>query len=484
MRESKLLEIIRLFSSEEWKKLSLFLESPYFSNSKETQEVSRLLEFILAAAPEFSDSHLSKESAFQYLYPGEEFHKGKIVKRMSVLFKRIEQFIIQLELEKQSESGYGALLIARFFRDRNQEKRFQQQRNKLIRHWEDRGERTQEDWYLHYLLAKEEVLLASAKNQRSGNLGLPELFFQLDRYYILTRLEYTVLLLAQKIHVSLDMEDELRHLEAWLAALQGSKILEEPVVQIYHQAFQLLRVHGEESRELFDLLRASLQEYQHLLPEEQQKVLQSLLRIHASARCNQGDGDFLRPAFELYVEHLEAGYILYQQKLPPSTYRNLVTLGLRNGEYQWVDQFLEQGWPVTSGPESTAEAYSFNKANLLFHLRHYEESLELLLPKYEDLYYQLAARRLEIKIYYELQSPILEARMEAFKVYIFRMAKNGLPDKPTEGNNHFLDLLRQICHPKTLHNPARVERLEERLQEKQIVAERAWLQEKMAALKP
>ena len=482
MRESKLLEIIRLFSTDEQKKLQLFLKASYFSAGKEAEELLQLYNYILLSAPDFTSPILEKTAAFENLYPGQAFQKGRLEKKMSALLKRIEQFIVQLELEKQGSSGYGGLLLARFFRDRNQDKRFEQQRRKLLRNWNDQSERTQDDWYLNYLLAREEVLLASTKNQRSGDLGLPDLFFQLDRYYILTRLEYTVLLLAQQIHVSLDMEDELRHLESWLDALKGSSILQEPVVQIYYQSFRLLRAHGEESRELFDTLRFSLKEFQHLLPVEQQKVLQSLLRIHASARCNQGSGKFLRPAFELYVEHLNAGYILYNQKLPPSTYRNLVTLGLRNQEYDWVNNFLEKKWPVTSGKESTLEAYSFNKSNLLFHLGHYDEALDLLLPKYEDLYYQLAARRLEIKIFYEINSPVLEARMEAFKVYIFRLAKQGLPVKPKDGNNHFLDMLRQICHPKTLHNEARIERLQERLEGKQIVAERGWLQEKLKEL--
>lgn len=482
MRDSKLLEIIRLFSQEEQEKLQRFLQASYFSQGKEAADLLRLYEYILAQAPHFTEEALRKETVFAVLYPAEAFQKGRIEKRMTALLKRIEQYIIQIELEKQGTTDYGGLLLARFFRSRNQDKRFEQQRKKLLRNWKENPIRSEEDWYLQYLLAKEEVLFASAKNQRSGDLGLPELFFELDRYYILTRLEYTVLQLAQNIHVSLDMEGELQHFESWLASLEGSKMLQEPVVQIYYQAFRLLRQHGEESRELFDLLRASLQDYQHLLPVDQQKVLQSLLRIHASARCNQANSQFLRPAFELYVEHLEAGHILYDHKLPPSTYRNLVTLGLRNHEYAWVDAFLEKRWPVTSGPESSEEAYSFNRANLLFHQGEYEASLDLLMPKYEDLYYQLAARRLEIKIYYELQSPILDARMEAFKVYIFRLAKQGLPQKPKDGNNHFLDSLRQICHPKTLNNPERIERIHARLAEKQIVAERNWLEQKIADL--
>ncbi|MEM1217320.1 MAG: hypothetical protein AAGH79_00335 [Bacteroidota bacterium] len=476
------MEIIRLFSQEEQEKLQLFLRASYFYQGKEATEILRLYDYILQQAPHFLAESLEKETVFSVLYPNDTFQKGRIEKRMSALLKRIEQYIIQLELEKQGATDYGGLLLARFFRSRSQDKRFEQQRKKLLRNWSGGPVRSEADWYLQYLLAKEEVLFASAKNQRSGNLGLPELFFELDRYYILTRLEYTVLQLAQNIHVSLDMEDELKHFESWLASLEGSKILQEPVVQIYYQAFRLLRQHGEESRVLFDLLRTSLQDYQHLLPIDQQKVLQSLLRIHASARCNQANSQFLRPAFELYVEHLEAGYILYDQKLPPSTYRNLVTLGLRNGEYAWVDAFLEKRWPVTSGAESSEEAYTFNRANLLFHQGDYEASLDLLMPKYEDLYYQLAARRLEIKIYYELNSPILDARMEAFKVYIFRLAKQGLPQKPKDGNNHFLDSLRQICHPKTLNNPERVERLQARLAEKRMVAERNWLEEKLQEL--
>ncbi|MCB0643632.1 MAG: hypothetical protein KDC44_18420, partial [Phaeodactylibacter sp.] len=94
----------------------------------------------------------------------------------------------------------------------------------------------------------------------------------------------------------------------------------------------------------------------------------------------------------------------------------------------------------------------------------------------------LAARRLEIKILYELQSPILESKIEAFKVYIFRLSQTKLPDKPKEGNNNFLDLLRQVIHPKTYHNPERAQKLLDKLAEKKVVAERDWLEAKLAAL--
>ena len=158
-------------------------------------------------------------------------------------------------------------------------------------------------------------------------------------------------------------------------------------------------------------------------------------------------------------------------------------MALRLKQFDWVEQFIEEHKDRLLGADNPEEVYRFNKANLHFHQQNFDRALDLLSARYSDIYYELAARRLEIKIFYEIRSPLLDSKTEAFKVFGFRQAKRKLPDTPKIGNNNFIDLLRQMTNPATLGNQPRIEKLRKRLKEKQIIAERDWLAEKLNTLR-
>ena len=121
---------------------------------------------------------------------------------------------------------------------------------------------------------------------------------------------------------------------------------------------------------------------------------------------------------------------------------------------------------------------------LAFYRGELAEALDYLDDYYENLYYRLTARRLEIMIYYEEQSVLLAPKLEAFKVYLFRLSKKEIPDKPKAMNNNFIDLLRQIIHPSTLGNEKRIQRLLKKIVVTERLAEREWLTAKLEALLP
>ena len=108
---------------------------------------------------------------------------------------------------------------------------------------------------------------------------------------------------------------------------------------------------------------------------------------------------------------------------------------------------------------------------------------ERLLGQYNfrEMFYKLAARRLELKLYFETASPLLDARLDAFKIFVHEQ-KSILPPDKIAPNNHFADLLRQIVAPKTLGNITRIRKIQENLTVKKAVAEREWLAEKLEAL--
>ena len=211
----------------------------------------------------------------------------------------------------------------------------------------------------------------------------------------------------------------------------------------------------------------------------QRQIVHGVLRNFCTQQLNKGQKDYLAELFDLYQEGLAQGVLDSGGGLLPSTFQNLATLGIRLGKYDWVEQFLEAQRVRIIGMEAPESLYTLNRANLLFAKAQYEEALEYLTYNIADTYLKLIARRLEVQIYYELASPLLTSKIQAFKIFVFRTAKIHLTPLQREGYTNFIDLLKQIIHPSTPHKPQRIKSLTAKLEGKETVAEKQWLLDKL-----
>jgi len=106
----------------------------------------------------------------------------------------------------------------------------------------------------------------------------------------------------------------------------------------------------------------------------------------------------------------------------------------------------------------------------------------LLLHSSEDLFNNLMARKLELKIYYETDSLLLDSKMDNFKLFVYRQGKKNLTEHVFQMNNTFIDILRSMTASGMIGNAARAEKLLQKLGENQLVAERMWLREQLERL--
>ncbi|MCB0640514.1 MAG: hypothetical protein KDC44_02705, partial [Phaeodactylibacter sp.] len=378
MDNSKLMEVIDVLSVEELERLQLFLQSPLFNAGPQAAELALLLQHIREGMRE-------KEAVYERLYPDTPFSRSKFDKLMSALLKHIHRFIL-LDQNRPDQELAERFQLLHFFRERGLERHYQSILKKLEKQLEAAGPKEGLS-YWQFLLKEERVTYQAAKNLRSDDLHVPDLLHQLDRFYLLSKLKYSVLLLSQNIHISLNVEDSLQMLEALMPVLEGPEFEADPPLQAFQQAYQLLRKHpAQDTHAEFLELRRQLRKNGHLLATDTHKMLHSLLRIHAVSLYNAGRQDFLQAAFELYQEHLKLGYLYYEGKLQPSTFRNIVTLGLRFGALEWVEQFLTAHQARITGTEYSEELFSFNRAQLYFFQKRYDEALDQLADKYVELY--------------------------------------------------------------------------------------------------
>ncbi|MEM9820838.1 MAG: hypothetical protein AAF985_07190, partial [Bacteroidota bacterium] len=478
MRESKLLILIRTLEKTEMKKLLLFLESPYFFNGKLDEEVLRLFQFIYNYYPNFEHADLSKANAYTSIFPDQKPLKGKMDRLMTRLLKHIQLFLAYEQTNLKENKTQQNIVLSTFYRERHLDKLFL--RNiESIRKLQNRIQERDKDFYYNQFLIEEELAnWESFYNTRREDLNLTATLQSLDIYYMVAKLEYACRLLAQnKYHQTLDLKDSLEIINRIAPVFEQEHYVKIPILRLYHQAFQLLQ--AENADEVFRQLSQELEENEPHIPLHQMKDLQTIIRSYSVDRYNQGNEQFLEETFKYYRLHLERGYLLYEDGLNAGTFRNIVALGLKLKQYEWVKSFMEAYQDKIVGAKHPEEVYSFNLATYHFALGEYDKALEYLSDNYEDMYYKIAAKRLELQIYYEQQSVLLDPRMNAFKVYIFRISKTLLPELKREGYNNFIDFLKRIYSPKTYWDKDRVHKLLKEVEECKVLVEKEWLRKKL-----
>ena len=485
MQGSKMLEVLRVFSQKELLQFKDFLQSPFFLQSRSNEHLLNLLEQILQCFSDFSSQKLLKENVFSIVFPGKPFQKGKLEKVMSALLKEVFRFISYKEIleneKEESREVVFQLKQASFLRERQLDKYYYRILDQIKKKQDQVVDLGEEYYFNQYLIEKERFNFANSYNTRKEQLNIPNTIQSLDVFYFAAKLEYSCGLLAQYQHLTgQNQQNSLSLLEKMLPQLEESPVFEIPLIQAYAYAFKLSL--GKE-KEMFEKLKGILDEKEKDIPLDTLKALQALCRNYCIFKYNTGEGDvYLEEAFKLYQVHLEKGYLYYLGGLLPSTIRNLVVRGLKLKEYTWVYDFLQNAKDKIAGTKHPNDVYSFNMAWYYFALGEYDKSLLLLTDTYEDVYYKVAAKRLEIMIRYEQDSPLTDSRLDAFKIYIFRSAKKSISQIQKEGNNNFVDLLKQFLNPKTRVNQGRISKLLQKTREKKIVAEKDWLIEKLEAL--
>lgn len=479
----KLINLLKSFEEKEWSELGSFVINHQKKAKKSGNELFLLFQYFNNYFPTFSHPKFNKEQAYQAIFNNQQEIKGKLDKLMSEFLRVVQTFILKFNNEGLGKLQPEWLVLSQYYRSRHLPKFFESNLKTAEKKLKTRPILGFEFYWQSFLIEKEKVEFNSQFRPKSSDLSLPEMLGSLDLFYLITKLENACWLLSRKIHQSIEPSESLLFLDHVVEILPRTKFFEEAPIQIYYSAYYLLRNHEKAQLADFVSLKSVLNDFGNLIPEQNLKSLQTILRIYAVGKYNRGDDDYLSEAFKMYKAHLELGYLFYQGRIHPETLINVVTLGLRMKETDWVFQFLDNHKRKIAGATDPQEIFDFNLAIYYFHCGNYEKSESLLKDNYQHFGYKVAARRLEIKLLFEQDSVLLDSKIEAFKVFIHRLSKKQMPEKPKQLNNHFIDFLRQIRNPKTLKNLDRIEKIKSRIHEKQIVAEREWLLEKLDEMK-
>lgn len=467
-----LLALLKSLTAGERQELELFLKAEWHNGGFNRDRLQQLYE-LLMAAPEPP----GWEALFGHLYPGAQPVAGKLEKLMSELSVLVRQFLLIRHYNQENFTFQQLLDWAVILRRRGIMNRYPQHFGRAEKWLEEHPAHSPAYYQQHFQLAYETHEMESQYNRFKGDLALPEAIARLDAYYMAQRLELMNQLAIQQKFIQVDLPD-------WLEANWQPPALPQAYQEQAAYLTIALAIHQQlsaaaPSAEAVRSILLLLQTHEDRLDAHALQQFYGYLRNLCVLLSNRGDQAFLSILHDIQKDNLLKGYLLYEGKLAPSTYQSVAVTAIKTGHPEWALSFVEQYRHILLAEDDAENFYCLNKAQCLFHLKAFEAALEILPASFSDLGYLIQCKRLELKLYYELDSDLLEYKIDAYKMYLSRASKKTLAENTRDSEANFLNLLIQICRCMP-GDAAKAQKIAARIAEKTLLPDRVWLLEKAA----
>ena len=436
MIKNSIIEGLKKLSRKEMTRFRDFSSSPYHNKN---EEVMAFVEYLSGIYPDFTEKRCNKHKIWSKITKRKTFNQAHLNLLISYTLRLFERFLaVEKLVIKTEEEQFLSMENLR-------EKQLFKHYEKLFRNTSKSLKKAvyrDADYYLtQYRFANESDQKYLKVTQKRADDGLQQKQDALDLWFM-----------AMKLRDACEMY--MRHrlygeeYEAGLLTEVLNKITEQtthfkdiPAVHIYYLAYEMLR--SNESKDYF-LLKDKIEQQSKLFPKSELQNIYNYLQNFCIRQINQGVTEFHNELFEIYRSQLEKALIFDKEgNLLEWHYKNIVTVGLRSKNYEWVRAFIEN-YKKYLLPEVVENAYSFNLANYFFAVQNYQEVLPLLIQvEYSDMRYKLDVRSLLLRTYYHLkETEPFYALCDSFNQLLIRT--KTLTDFQRKGYHNMIRMSRRI----------------------------------------
>lgn len=395
---------------QEW---ALFLRSPFF---RVPEKIRRLGLYLVEKVRKDWEQKLTTTAIHKVCFPEADIcSHQQVYDAFSQLRKYLHQFLIFHQLRSNPNGGHALLIEG--LSEIHAEKAVLRQ-TRLLR--ENRPDLIpDQEQALTTMLISHQATLSFARMQlREQDKSLELVIRDTDRYYLLSRIKYSCEQLnRQKIlpegqqHPAL--QEPVIGLHLW-----PSDMMDEPLIRMYLMVWDMLK---EETDAAFYSLRKLLRTYVSQIGEEEAIGLYAYAQNFCIQKINTGTPAFLEELFTLYQESLEEGLLTQSGEIDHRQYKNIATVAFRLSRYEWALEFL-MTYKTFLPQRYRDNAFRMNMASLHYEEGRYRQALQLLQQlEFTDVYYQLSARVLTLKIFFEKEDDeSLDHLITTFRMFLQR----------------------------------------------------------------
>ncbi len=454
------------------------MESPFVTRRP---ELTRLYQYLCQSLPygeEEGSGELSKKEAYQYVFHNNRSKQDKVKASgrsekllpkedadlryaISFLFTAVKKWLAYREWSK--DDAASDLLLCKSLRLRGLNDLYEKEFKSLQA--AASGVRQSEDFsLLQYQIALERLEFNTTKRQHDS----AQLYKVFDAFGAFVANNVLRLGCAALNTPDFNLET-IDYLPETMARVAAGHYREVPSIQIYYYCFRLIQAKEESD---YRQLKALLFAHSSVLPVEELRDPWLIALNYGIYQSNIGEPDWAVETFELYKSSLTGGYILEDGILPGYIYQNILTLAIKHNEWDWGRQFLED-YRKLLPLKDRHNIYTFNLAVWNFGRKNYPEAQEILLKvEFRNVYYNLDARRMMVRMYYDQGAILaLESLLHSFRTYLLRHRGIGYHFHIYA---NFVRTVRQILRLKPNDAKAR-EQLREKIKAEKYLADRKWL---------
>jgi hypothetical protein len=410
MYTSKVIQLLKTLNTSEKEALKKWVHSPLHTQHKKSIE----LILILLEKRKLTIRNTQKKKLFTRLFQEQIYQEKKINHIISYCGKIVEQFI-EFSLHYKYDF-YAKKTLIEYLDTHQLEKYAHQHLRKLEKVQQEQKIQNQAYFQQQYQL--EEIIFERQNvTKRSNHTNLQAV---LDNQYIAFVLDTLYYACETITHQQLyESTYHIPLLDPILKIIQNEQYQNIPAIQLYYYCYMTLS--SQEGETYFNTLRKLLIEYKSVLNTKEIKRIYLIAINYCVRQLNNGIEEYVRTVFELFEYGLEHKFLLDDDQLNHFTYKNIMTAAIRLQEFEWTTLFIEKYTPKLA-LEHQDNYRLFAQSKLLFAQKKYQSCLQLLSKvEFSDLFLNMNAKSMLIKIYYEQQYwEALDALIISFKRFLQR----------------------------------------------------------------
>jgi hypothetical protein len=469
MEHSALTELFNALSAGQLRSARAWVESPLF-NRREAP--LRLFDYLAECRNE--GSNISQKDAIEYVFDSNKGDVALLRHEMSTLSKLLRDFLVWQEMNQMP--GQHEWLLLRAMRKMGLGKNFQLATREAEKALSRAENQTIDRHLLAFRLGTEQYEWEEGQ-KRGREFPFAPLHAELDNWYAGQLLQ---LACTEQSRQNIRRDEVSRsasnqRLDELLNLLPTKPHQNIPGIAIYYLGKQMLA--APENSEAMEAYREMLAQYLHTTPTAEARDLLMLAINHGIRRINAGDKMAIRNTLGFYLLGLEKKLLHDEQgRLSKYTYNNILMTFLALEEWPAAAEFLER-YRAELPVQERDNIFHYNLAIYHFRRGDYDAALELLRDvTFSDTMYKLESRKMLLKIYYEQEAiSALESLLENLLLWLRRHGEIGYQREMYRNLARFTGQLLRLMPGAS---DAR-KRLEKKIMETPLVAERAWLLEKV-----
>jgi hypothetical protein len=469
MYNSKLVQLYLCLNNQEKSQLKKWIKSP-IHNSHE--DVAKLLD-ILGSKRKVSPKTTDRKKSFRSLYGEEEYDDLRMRHVMGLAVVVVEEFVCFF-MQKREAFSKGKNLI-QFYRERKLDK-FAQQHIQKIEKKQTECNIQDGQYYYHQYELEQAIFEQAGEQERMRTTNLQEVFDTYSIAFIIETLRNACTALSYQ-NLNKKNEYKIPFLESILQEIEDKHYEEIVAIQFYYNSYMSLT--QIENACYFHELKKLLFKNSGALQHSELKNIHVIAFNFCIKKLNTGAEEYVQEVFDLFKYGLEYNVLLENNTLSRFTYKNIVTAALRLKKTDWTNNFIQKYTPRLE-PKYQKNYHHFAHAKLLFTKGEYAQTMTLLHKvEYDDLFLNIDAKMILVKIYYEGESvDALDSLLSSFYVYLQRKEIMGYHQS---NYKNIIKFTRKLLYLAP-YDKMGIRKLKEQIEATNPLTERAWLLEQISKL--